>query len=115
MADNCLFCKIVAGEIPAQIVYQDDLVVAFNDIDPQAPVHVLIIPRKHITGMNDVTATDSVIIARIHQVAIDLARQLNVAESGYRLVNNCNDDGGQAVAHLHYHLLAGRKMTWPPG
>ncbi|MCD6527337.1 MAG: histidine triad nucleotide-binding protein [Desulfuromonas sp.] len=115
MADNCLFCKIAAGEIPAQIVYQDELVVAFNDIDPQAPVHVLIIPRKHIAGMNDVVAEDSCILMRIHQVAIDLARQLNVAESGYRLVNNCNDDGGQAVPHLHYHFLAGRKMTWPPG
>jgi histidine triad (HIT) family protein len=115
MEDNCLFCKIVAGQIPAQIVYEDDLVVAFNDIDPQAPVHILIIPRKHIPGMNDIGDDDGPIIARIHQVAVQLANQLNVAQPGYRLVNNCNEHGGQAIGHLHYHLLAGRQLSWPPG
>nr|WP_320115569.1 histidine triad nucleotide-binding protein [uncultured Desulfuromonas sp.] len=115
MPDNCLFCKIVAGEIPAEIVYEDDLVVAFKDIDPQAPIHILIIPRKHIRGMNDIEADDEQVLARIHFAAVTLARQLEIAEPGYRLVNNCNEHGGQAVGHLHYHLLGGRQLNWPPG
>nr|WP_320048275.1 histidine triad nucleotide-binding protein [uncultured Desulfuromonas sp.] len=115
MQDSCLFCKIVAGEIPAQIVYEDDLVIAFNDIDPQAPVHILVIPRKHIPGMNDIAEDDLVVMGRIHQVAVKLAEQCGISESGYRLVNNCNEHGGQAIAHLHYHLLGGRQLSWPPG
>lgn len=115
MVSNCLFCKIAAGEIAAQMVFEDDQVVAFKDIDPQAPLHVLIIPRKHIARLTDISDQDVALIGHIHQVAVQLARQFNVADSGFRLVNNCNDDGGQAVDHLHFHLLAGRKMTWPPG
>ncbi|OQY19905.1 MAG: histidine triad nucleotide-binding protein [Desulfobacteraceae bacterium 4572_35.1] len=115
MVDNCLFCKIVAGVIPADKVYEDELVVAFKDIDPQAPVHLLIIPRKHIARITDITDEDNLLIAHIHQVAVMLAKDFDIAEPGFRLVNNCNEDGGQAVYHLHYHLLGGRKMAWPPG
>lgn len=115
MVDNCLFCKIVAGQIPADKVFEDDQVVAFRDIDPQAPIHLLIIPRKHIATLNDITGEDSALLGHIHQVAVKLAHEFNIAEAGYRLVTNCNNDGGQAVYHLHFHLLGGRKMAWPPG
>ncbi len=115
MVDNCLFCKIASGEISAEIVFTDEQVVAFKDIDPQAPVHILIIPRKHIASMNDIVVTDNVLIGHMHMVAQQLAEQLGIADAGYRLINNCNDDGGQAIDHLHYHLLGGRRMTWPPG
>ena len=115
MADNCLFCKIAAGEIPAEKLYEDDQVVAFKDIDPQAPIHILIIPRKHIATINDISLEDNGVIGHIHQIAVQLAKQSCIDESGFRLVNNCNDDGGQCVDHIHYHLLGGRKMAWPPG
>lgn len=115
LVDNCLFCKIVRGEIPAEIVYSDDKVLAFKDIDPQAAIHLLIIPRKHIARLNDIDGTDAAIIGHIHLIAVDLASQFGVDESGFRLVNNCNEDGGQTVDHLHFHLLGGRKMSWPPG
>ncbi len=115
MMDNCLFCKIASGNIAVEKVYEDDQVVAFNDIDPQAPVHILIIPRKHIACISDITPDDNELIGHIHQVAVLLAAKFNIAEDGFRLVNNCNDNGGQAVYHLHYHLLGGRKMNWPPG
>ncbi len=112
---DCLFCGIVEGTIKANIVYQNDLVVAFNDIGPKAPVHVLIIPRKHIVGVLDVTAEDGAVIAEIFQVAARLARELGIADSGFRVVVNSGPDSGQSVFHLHYHLLGGRQMSWPPG
>ena len=112
---DCLFCGIVEGKIKANIVYQNDLVVAFNDIGPKAPVHVLIIPRKHIVGVLDVTVDDGAVIAEIFQVAARLARELGIADSGFRVVVNSGPDSGQSVFHLHYHLLGGRQMSWPPG
>jgi histidine triad (HIT) family protein len=111
--DDCLFCKIVAGEIPADKVYEDDFVLAFNDIDPQAPTHILIIPKIHISSTND--AKDENLMGKLIITAKNLARDLGFSENGYRLVINCGDDGGQAVGHIHLHLLAGRSLTWPPG
>lgn len=112
---DCLFCGIVEGTIKANIVFQNDLVVAFKDIGPKAPVHILIIPRKHIVGVLDVTAEDGAVIAEIFQVAARLARELGIADSGFRVVVNSGRDSGQSVFHLHYHLLGGRQMSWPPG
>jgi histidine triad (HIT) family protein len=112
---KCLFCKIIDQELPAKIIYEDEKVVAFNDINPQAPVHILIIPRKHIATTNDLQNSDWELIGHMYMVAQKLASQLNIAESGYRIVTNCNADGGQAVYHLHLHLLGGRSLEWPPG
>ncbi|NCO50962.1 MAG: histidine triad nucleotide-binding protein [Deltaproteobacteria bacterium] len=115
MSADCLFCKIAVGDIPANIVYQDDLVVAFHDIEPQAPQHVLIIPRRHIATLLDLTRDEQLLIGHIHLVAAQIARQRGIADEGFRLVNNCNRAGGQVVWHLHFHLLGGRRMNWPPG
>ena len=115
MSTDCLFCKIAQGDIPAKLVYEDELVVAFNDIEPQAPQHILIIPRKHIRTTLDLTETDGALVGHIYQIAGKIARQLGFAEEGFRLVNNCNQAGGQVVWHLHFHLLGGRRMGWPPG
>lgn len=115
MSTDCLFCKIVAGDIPARIIYQDDLVLAFHDIEPQAPQHVLIIPRQHIATLLDLTRAEETLIGHIHLVATQLARQLGIADDGFRLVNNCNTAGGQVIWHVHFHLLGGRRMNWPPG
>lgn len=112
---DCLFCKIANGAIPAKVVYQDDLVLAFDDISPQAPHHKLIIPRKHIATLNDITIEDNLLISHIVQTAKKLAKDLGVAEQGYRLVMNCNAGAGQTVFHIHAHLLGGRQMIWPPG
>ena len=112
---DCLFCGIVEGKIKGNIVYQDDSVVAFKDINPKAPVHVLIIPRKHVAGVLDLTADDGALIGHIFAVAARLAREQGIAESGFRVVVNSGADAGQSVFHLHYHLLGGRRMTWPPG
>lgn len=112
---DCLFCGIVDGKVKANVVYQNDRVVAFKDINPKAPVHVLIIPRKHIAGVLDVAADDGAMIGEIFQVAARLARELGIAESGFRVVVNSGADSGQSVFHLHYHLLGGRQMGWPPG
>lgn len=114
MAD-CIFCKIIAGEIPAKKVLENNHSLAFHDIDPKAPVHVLIIPKKHIVSNNDVGDEDALIMGKLLLTAKQIAKELGVAESGYRLVFNCGKDGGQAVAHLHLHLLAGRPLLWPPG
>lgn len=111
----CLFCKIANGEIPANMVYQDDKVVAFDDIYPQAPQHKIITPRKHIETLNDLQAEDSLLVGHMVQIAAKLAKELNIAEPGYRLVINCNAAGGQTVFHIHLHLLGGKQMTWPPG
>lgn len=112
---DCLFCGIVEGKIKGDIVYQDDSVVAFRDITPKAPVHVLIISRKHIAGVLDLEPGDGAVIGHIFEVAGRLARQQGIADSGFRVVVNSGADAGQSVFHLHYHLLGGRHMTWPPG
>lgn len=112
---DCLFCRIAKKDIPAQVVFEDKDIIAFRDIAPQAPVHILIIPKKHIPGMNDITAQDTALLGQIQSVAKDIAKQENISADGYRLVLNCGKNGGQAVAHLHYHLLGGRKFIWPPG
>lgn len=108
---DCIFCKIVDGEIPAKKVMENDYVLAFHDIEPQAPVHILIIPKKHIPAMKDVKEEDFFLIGEIHKAAQSIARELGLEESGYRLVNNCGQDAGQVVFHLHYHLLGGGKLA----
>lgn len=112
---ECLFCKMVEREVPADIVYEDEHVLAFNDINPQAPTHVLIIPKQHIATLNDVQATDLATVGRLQYVAAKLAGEKGFAEDGYRVVMNCNKDGGQTVYHIHMHLLGGREFTWPAG
>lgn len=112
---DCLFCKIANGTIPSEIVFQDDDVIAFKDISPQAPQHFLIIPRKHISTVNDFSDEDAIIFGKLGMAGKKLAKELGVEQEGYRLVVNCNDGGGQAVYHVHMHLLAGRQMRWPPG
>ncbi len=113
--ENCLFCKIANGEIPGKNVYQDEHVVAFEDINPQAPVHILFIPRQHIASMTDLTLDDGPVLAQIFTAVQKLAREMNIDESGYRIVSNVGPNAGQAVFHLHFHLLGGRKFGWPPG
>jgi len=115
MPDDCLFCRIAAGEVPAEKLHEDDLAVAFADIQPKAPVHVLIIPRKHIPTADDIGPEDSGLIGHLFQVARSVAREKGLARSGYRLVMNCRADAGQMVFHIHLHLLGGRKFSWPPG
>ncbi len=110
---DCLFCKMVAGEITPSVVFEDDDFLAFNDIQPQAPIHILIIPKIHVSTLND--ADDITMLGKLIQTAAQLAKTLGVAEAGYRTVINCNAQGGQAVYHLHIHLLAGRQMLWSPG
>lgn len=115
MAD-CIFCRIVAKEIPATPVYEDETVLAFKDLEPQAPVHVLIIPKKHIESLLGLTEEDKALLAHIQvDVVGQLARELGIAEKGFRLVVNTGEEGGQTVGHLHFHLLGGRSMAWPPG
>ena len=111
---DCLFCKIVDGEIPSNKVYEDDKILVFHDVDPQAPVHVLIIPKKHIASLDAVTEEDGDLLAYIMLKVKDIAADLGL-ENGYRLVNNCGEDGLQTVQHLHFHLLGKRKLSWPPG
>lgn len=112
---DCIFCKIVAGDVPSTQVHADDAVVAFRDLNPQAPTHVLIIPRKHIAGTNDLAPEDDALVGRIHRAAAKIAGDLGIGKSGYRLVLNCGRQAGQSVFHLHYHLLGGRPLAWPPG
>jgi histidine triad (HIT) family protein len=112
---DCLFCGIVEGKIKGNIVYQDNSVVAFKDINPKAPVHVLIIPRRHVAGVLDLNADDGAMIGHIFEIAARLAREQGIADSGFRVVVNSGADAGQSAFHLHYHLLGGRRMTWPPG
>lgn len=111
---DCVFCKIAEKEIPSNIVYEDDQIICFHDLEPQAPVHVLIIPKKHIASMDDVSADDQQLMCYIMTKVKEIAKTLGL-ENGYRLVNNCGEDGFQTVKHLHFHLLGKRKMTWPPG
>ena len=113
---DCLFCKLVTREIPTEIVFESDTVFAFKDIDPQAPHHVLIIPKKHIPTLNDLSAAeDSGLVSELVLTATKIARELKIDESGYRLLFNCNAEGGQVIFHIHLHLLGGRQMDWPPG
>ncbi len=112
---DCLFCKIRDGLIPAKVVYKDDQCLAFEDINPQAPMHVLVIPHKHIPTINDITVDDREIVGELFRVASKLAQERGYAQSGYRTVMNCQRDAGQTVFHLHLHVLAGRPLTWPPG
>ena len=111
---DCLFCKIVEGEIPSTKVYEDDMILAFRDLEPQAPEHVLVIPKKHIASLDDVTEEDQEILGSLMCKIKDIAADLGI-ENGYRVVNNCGEDGLQTVKHIHFHLLGKRKMTWPPG
>ena len=112
---TCLFCKIAAGEIPTKLIYQDDDIVAFNDIAPQAPHHILIIPRKHIATINDIQTEDAELLGKMVLVAKKMAAELAISDTGFRILMNCNRHGGQAVYHIHLHLLGGRQMGWPPG
>ncbi|HBN45413.1 MAG TPA: histidine triad nucleotide-binding protein [Candidatus Marinimicrobia bacterium] len=113
--DNCLFCKIVAGDIPTDTVYENDQVLAFRDIDPKAPTHILIIPKEHISTTNDLAEAHKTLMGEMLLAAKEIAGQEGIADSGYRTVFNCNSDGGQTVYHIHLHLLGGRQMKWPPG
>ncbi|WP_027848819.1 histidine triad nucleotide-binding protein [Marinospirillum minutulum] len=112
---DCIFCKIAKHELPATVLYEDDQVIAFNDIDPKAPHHLLVIPKRHITTLNDLQEGDEALVGRLQVTAAKLAKELGFAEAGYRVVMNCNEDGGQTVWHIHMHVLAGRSLTWPPG
>lgn len=112
---DCLFCKIIAGEIPSTKVYEDDLVFAFRDIDPQAPTHILIIPKHHISSINEVNDDNCAVVGHIFKVAAEIAKSEGIAEDGYRIVTNIGVNGGQTVDHMHYHMLGGRSLQWPPG
>ncbi len=115
MSTDCLFCKIAAGDIPATIHYEDERLIVLEDINPQAPVHLLLVPREHIPTTLDLTSEDNDLVGHIFQVAGKIARELGFADSGFRIVNNCNEAGGQTVWHLHFHLLGQRQLAWPPG
>jgi len=112
---DCLFCKIIGGEIPADIVFQSDAAIAFRDINPQAPTHILIIPRRHISTINDVTDDDAPLVGSLFAAAREIAAQEGLADDGYRVVMNCGEGAGQSVFHIHLHLLGGRALNWPPG
>jgi histidine triad (HIT) family protein len=112
---DCLFCKIIGGQIPAAIVYHDDRLVAFKDINPQAPMHVLVVPRRHIASLNDITADDDGLVGEMVRRGAALARDHGHSERGFRTIFNTNADAGQTVFHIHLHVLGGRTLTWPPG
>ncbi len=113
--DDCIFCKIAKKEIPAKLVHEDDELVALRDVNPQAPVHILIIPREHITSLGQLEAGHDQLVGRALRLAAELAKGNGLSENGYRVVVNCGRDGGQSVGHLHFHVLGGRAMGWPPG
>ncbi|MCE5187835.1 MAG: histidine triad nucleotide-binding protein [Eubacteriales bacterium] len=112
---DCIFCKIVSGDIPSKKIYEDEQVIAFHDINPQAPVHILVVPKKHVSGVNELAAGDEALVGHVYGVIARLVRELGVAESGYRVVVNSGADGQQSVPHLHFHVLGGRLLSWPPG
>ena len=112
---DCLFCKMASGDIKPDIVFENDDVLAFRDINPQAPTHVLIIPKKHIASINDIQAEEEVLVGKLYTTAQTIAKQEGFAEGGYRVVMNCGEDAGQTVFHIHLHLLGGRQLSWPPG
>ncbi len=115
MTDDCIFCKIAAGEIAATLVHEDEHVVAFNDLNPQAPVHVLVIPRRHISTLVETEDGDAELLGHMQRAAVAIADRLGLSERGFRLVMNCLEEAGQSVFHIHLHLLGGRAMNWPPG
>lgn len=115
MSSDCIFCRIAMSQAPAKKLYQDDDVIAFYDINPQAPLHVLVIPRKHINNLLDVNDRDALVLSKLIMVATDIAKKQGVAETGFRIVINTNRNAGQSIDHLHIHLLGGRVMHWPPG
>lgn len=112
---DCLFCKIINGEIPSDKVYEDDMALAFCDINPQAPEHVIIIPKTHIESANEINAENSKYVAHIFEIIPQIAKKLGIDEKGYRIINNCGEYGGQTVLHLHFHLTGGRQFGWPAG
>ncbi len=112
---SCLFCRIIAGEIPGTFLYQDERLVVLQDINPQAPLHALVVPRRHIATLNDLTVEDDGLVGEMVRRAAEVAREKGVAEGGYRAVLNCNREAGQTVFHIHLHVLGGRPMAWPPG
>ena len=113
--ENCLFCKIISLEIPAEIIFEDKNILAFRDIQPKAPTHILIIPKVHIPTLDDVKSNHKELLGNLIKVSTELAKQEGISDTGYRTVFNCKQDGGQTVYHIHLHLLGGRKFTWPPG
>jgi histidine triad (HIT) family protein len=115
MVKDCIFCKIVKGDIPSDKVYEDEKILVFHDIEPEAPVHVLVIPKTHISSLNDVQEDNSGVISYIFEKIPEIANKLGVDKSGYRIVSNCGEDAMQTVEHIHFHLLAKRSLKWPPG
>lgn len=115
MPEDCIFCKIATGEIQSDIVFEDEELVAFRDVNPQAPIHILIIPKRHFDNLLTMDASHTALLGHIMLTAANIARQEGIAEDGFRVVINCNVHGGQSVAHLHVHILGGRQMNWPPG
>lgn len=112
---DCIFCSIIKGEIPSDKVYEDESILAFKDIDPAAPIHIIIIPKEHISSANELNDSNCDIVGHIFKIGAKLAKEMGIYDKGYRIVNNCGDEGGQTVKHLHFHLLGGRVMQWPPG
>ena len=112
--ENCLFCKIIKGDIPSTKIFENEYVYAFADIEPQAPFHAIIVPKEHISSADEINSNNSYFIAKIFEAVADIAKQEKL-ENGYRVVNNCGKDGGQTVGHIHFHLLARRNLAWPPG
>ena len=112
---DCIFCKIAAKQIPSEIVFEDDKVIAFHDISPAAPVHILIVPKQHIESTLEINSSNSSVISHIYETAVQLVNSLGIGGDGFRIVNNCGKNGGQTVDHIHFHLLGGRNLTWPPG
>ncbi|MGY8783122.1 MAG: histidine triad nucleotide-binding protein [Fidelibacterota bacterium] len=115
MKENCLFCKIIRGEIDSKIIFENQSVLAFNDINPQAPIHILIIPKVHISTLNDIQSSQIELVGEMVKVSTLIAKDLKIAKNGYRTIFNCNQDAGQTVFHIHLHLLGGRTLNWPPG
>lgn len=113
--EDCIFCKIIKKQIPCEVVYEDDKVIGFKDISPQAPVHIVIIPKEHFDDLNCIKEDQAQILGHIFIVAKKIAQSLGIAQSGYRVVTNCGEQGGQTVEHIHFHLLGGRMLQWPPG
>jgi histidine triad (HIT) family protein len=115
VSQDCIFCKIINKEIPSTIVFENDRILAIKDINPAAPVHILLIPKNHIDSLDSVSDQDIDLLGNIQVAAAQLAKELDISNQGYRLVNNCGEWGGQTVSHIHYHLIGGRKLAWPPG
>ncbi len=113
--DDCIFCKIISGDIPSNKLFEDDQVIAFRDINPQAPTHFLVVPKRHVSGVNDLTTTDEALVGHVYSVIASLVKELGIDGSGYRVVVNSGKDGQQSVPHLHFHVLGGRLLAWPPG